>query len=197
MIDSLLPKSCDDPLLVAAQQAACRGCSRCTSRASCLATTAQTWNDGLDVESCTWVDRNMVGETTRELNFTLGLNFPFPAESVRRAGVGPLRHAAQPAASLAARPTAQSAAPCHPHQTPPSAACRANTRPVPRQAAPLVPPTSQCAQGAWQRRRLRGGQALRELPSPPIPSAPLAAASVDRRCTATATQEAKACCREA
>lgn len=30
-----------------------------------------------DVESCTWVSRNALGQTTRELNFTLGTNEPY------------------------------------------------------------------------------------------------------------------------
>lgn len=34
-------------------------------------------HDGIDSESCVWVDQNALGETRRELNFTLGLNQPF------------------------------------------------------------------------------------------------------------------------
>ncbi|KAL4439953.1 hypothetical protein ABPG75_002954 [Micractinium tetrahymenae] len=48
-------------------------------RATCSqpASLSQHWNKKTDLEPCTWVDKNALGQTVRELNFTLGINVPF------------------------------------------------------------------------------------------------------------------------
>ncbi|EFN59464.1 hypothetical protein CHLNCDRAFT_138052 [Chlorella variabilis] len=71
-----IPKNCSDKLLSDKLKRRCNACASRTTLKSCLATNAQTWHQSKDIESCTWVSYNARHETVRELNFTLGVNFP-------------------------------------------------------------------------------------------------------------------------
>lgn len=77
-IEQFIPSSCDDTkVLSREEQARCRMCERRTTKAACLKTLSGSWHNGSDLESCTWIDKDGLGRTVKELNFTLGANMPF------------------------------------------------------------------------------------------------------------------------
>ncbi|EFN51040.1 hypothetical protein CHLNCDRAFT_55404 [Chlorella variabilis] len=95
LIEGLLPQTCSDKLLTPELKRNCRSCERRATRGECLRGIAQTWNNGAgagkhpsmsiscvlcpaaDRQSCNWLSWNARGEKVREVNYTLGINWPY------------------------------------------------------------------------------------------------------------------------